>query len=249
MKVLKGSPKRLYVLDFGLFRVHENGRVIGICGYLIQTDRGENTLVDSGFPAKYAADPMAATKEDGLDAFGEVLECRPIHQPKAQLAQIGLSAKDIDLFVLTHTHIDHVGGIADFPGVPLVLSRAERDLPRPLYWGEVQPMEWPDRDYLTVDANTRIAPGIELLMAPGHAPGQIALSVDLPNTGPVLLTSDAISRPAEIEEGFASAPDPASAAHSARRLMDLAAAQDMMVIYGHCPQQWPQLRKAPAFYD
>lgn len=247
--MLKGHPKRLYVLDFGLFRVHSNGRTIGICGYLIQTDHGENLLVDSGFPAKYATDPKGAAEEDGLEAFGEVLKCSPGHLPEAQLALIGLSAKDIDLFLLTHTHIDHVGGIADFPETPLLLSKAERDLSRPLYWGQVQPMEWPDREYLTVDQDTRVAPGIQLLMAPGHTAGQIALQVDLPRTGPVLLTSDAISRPAEIDEGFDSAPDPLLAAKSASRLMDLAAAQDMMVIYGHCPQQWPQLRKAPAFYD
>lgn len=249
MTLLRGHPKRLYLLDFGLFRVHSNGREIGICGYLIQTDRNENILVDSGFPAKYAADPKGASAEDGLDSFGDVLECTPANLPEAQLAQIGLGANDLDLFVLTHTHIDHVGGIADFPDVPMLLSQAERDLPRPLYWGEVQPFEWPDRTYLTIDQDIRIGPGITVLMAPGHTPGQIALQVDLPNTGGVLLTSDAISRPAEIEQGFDSAPDPVQATHSARRLMDLAEEQDMMVVYGHCPQQWQQLRRAPAFYD
>ncbi len=246
--MLKGRPKRLYLLDFGLFRVHANDRVIGICGYLIQTDRNENILVDSGFPAKYATDPKAASAEDGLDDFGEVLECSRGNLPKAQLALIGLSPRDIDVFVLTHTHIDHVGGIADFPNAPLLLAKAERDLTRPLYWGQVQPIEWPDRTYVTVDRDTRIAPGIDILMAPGHAPGQIALRLDLPQTGPVLLTSDAISRPAEIEEGFDSASDPEQATQSARRLMDLALEENMMVIYGHCPQQWPSLLKAPAFY-
>ncbi|MEO3478164.1 hypothetical protein AAFO90_10840 [Phaeobacter sp. CAU 1743] len=29
--LLKGRPVRLFVLDFGLFRVHSNGRKIGIC--------------------------------------------------------------------------------------------------------------------------------------------------------------------------------------------------------------------------
>ena len=59
--LLNGRPVRLYVLDFGLFRVHSNGRKIGICGYLIQTDAGENVLIDSGFPAKYATDPAQAS--------------------------------------------------------------------------------------------------------------------------------------------------------------------------------------------
>ena len=58
--LLKGTPTRLAVLDYGLFQVHENGRIIGICGYLVQTTAGENILIDTGFPAKYADDAAAA---------------------------------------------------------------------------------------------------------------------------------------------------------------------------------------------
>ena len=35
--LLKGHPVSLAVLDYGLFRVNSNGRVIGICGYLVRT--------------------------------------------------------------------------------------------------------------------------------------------------------------------------------------------------------------------
>jgi N-acyl homoserine lactone hydrolase len=49
---LKGRPVFLHVLDHGLFKLHANGRVIGICGFLIQTDAGEAVLVDTGFPQK-----------------------------------------------------------------------------------------------------------------------------------------------------------------------------------------------------
>jgi N-acyl homoserine lactone hydrolase len=88
-----------------------------------------------------------------------------------------------------------------------------------------------------------------VLLTPGHAPGQLSLLVELPRTGTVILTGDAISRPAEIDEGFDTAPDPATALRSARRLMRLASERDAFVIYGHGPEQWPTLRKAPAFYD
>ena len=43
--------------------------------------------------------------------------------------------------------------------------------------------------------------------------------------------------------------DPATALASARRLMQLAEDRDAFVIYGHGPEQWPSLRKAPLFYD
>jgi N-acyl homoserine lactone hydrolase len=247
-QLLKGRPETLTILDFGLFRVHANGRVIGICGFLITTDAGERVLVDSGFPAKYAEDVAAASAEDRLGEFGEVLELTHEHLPEAQLARCGVAPEDIDLVIQTHTHIDHVGGLADFPHAPMVIAAAERALPRPLYWGAVQPLDWPERDYIVLDGDREIGPGFTVLQAPGHAPGQLAILLDLPRTGAVLLTSDAISRPAEIEEGFEGSRDPTRARASAARLMDLARARDAFVIWGHCPEQWPTLRKAPDAY-
>ena len=71
--IAAGTARRLYVLDYGLFQVHENDRVIGIQGYAIQTEDGATILVDTGFPAGYADDPERASREDGLESFGRVL--------------------------------------------------------------------------------------------------------------------------------------------------------------------------------
>lgn len=246
--LLKGRPASLHILDYGLFRVHANGRVIGISGYLITTDAGERVLVDTGFPAKYARNIAAASAEDRLGEFGEVLACTPDNLPAAQLARCGVTPGQIDLVIQTHTHIDHVGGLADFAQAPMLIAATERALPRPLYWGAVQPLDWPDRAYVVIDTDRRIGPAFEVLQAPGHAPGQLALLIELPQTGPVLLTSDAISRPAEIDEAFDTASDPKAAIASAARIMALADRRGAFVIYGHCPRQWPNLRKAPEGY-
>jgi len=245
---LRGRPQKLFVLDYGLFRVHENGRVIGISGFLVQTDRGENVAIDAGFPPKYAADAIRAAREDRIDAFGEVLALSPANLPVAQLSLAGVREEEVGLFILSHTHIDHVGGLDLFPRAPLVLAAAERALPKPLYWGGVQPLAWPDREYRLVHADIGIGPGFEILFTPGHAPGQLAFLLDLPQTGALLLASDAISRPSEIAEGFSGAPDPALARLHADRLMQLARERNAFVIYGHSPEQWPLLRKAPDFY-
>lgn len=245
---ISSPAKDLSVLDYGLFKVHANGRVIGICGFLIRSTAGETILVDTGFPRKYAYDIAASSEEDKLGAFGEVLSLTERNLPEAQLALAGVAPADIDLLIMTHTHIDHVGGIADFPGCPILMSRAERALDRPLYWGTVKPLTWPDREYLLLDEDTEIGPGIRILHVPGHAPGQLAVEVDLPETGTVLITGDAISRPAEIEEGFEGSWDVAQARESGARLMLRARDQDAFIIYGHSPEQWPTLRKAPHAY-
>ena len=247
--ILQGRPVSLAILDFGLFRVHSNGRVIGICGYLIRTDQNELVLVDGGFPSKYTADHSSASAEDRLYEFGEVLSCGPENSVAAQLSKCGCTADDITLLIQTHTHIDHVGALHDARQAPMLVAAAERALPKPLYWGGVQPLDWPDRDYILLDGDAEIGPSFRVMLVPGHAPGQLAMMLDLPGIGAVLLTSDAISRPAEIDEKFAGSMDEAAALASAERLMAAASAENAFIIYGHDPAQWNGLRKAPDLYE
>ena len=245
---LKGKPLRLAVLDYGLFEVHAGPRTIGICGFALKTDADEVVLIDTGFPEKYVADAGAATEEDALGSFGRVLRLTAENTPAAQLARLGLAKSDVTLMIQSHTHIDHVGHMNGFPGVPILIAEAERALPRPLYWSGKQTMEWPDSEYHLVTQDFTLAPGFEVLLCPGHAPGQLAFMVRLPETGWMLLTSDAISRAAEIDEGFAGSWDVPLAVHHGNRLMRLARDRDAQVIYGHSPEQWPALRKAPAWF-
>ncbi len=245
---LKGKPKRLAVLDYGLFEVHAGPRTIGIVGFVLQTDADETVLIDTGFPQKYADDADAATAEDDLGSFGRVLNVSSDNMPGPQLAKLGLQKSDVTLMIQTHTHIDHVGDMAGFPQAPILISAAERGLPRPLYWSGKQAMEWPDRTYALVHDDMRLGPGFEVLHCPGHAPGQLAVMVELPDTGWVLLTSDAISRASEIDEKFAGSWDVDQAILHGDRLMKLAADRDAFVIFGHSPEQWPMLKKAPHWF-
>jgi N-acyl homoserine lactone hydrolase len=238
----------LYILDFGLFQVHENGRIIGIPGYLIQTHDGQNILVDTGFPAKYAEDAEQATREDGLDIFGRVLKLTQDNLPAGQLAKIGLTSADIDTLVMTHSDIDHVGGIGNFHQATLVIHADERAYEQPRYWHGRSPLFWPDNKTQLIHEDTDLCPGVTLLSTPGHAPGHLSLLLRLPEAGNVLLIADAISRPSELQEGFSGAWDHDLAHASADKLMALAQAQKAFIIYGHDPQQWPTLKKAPEFY-
>ncbi|NNE51293.1 MAG: MBL fold metallo-hydrolase [Sulfitobacter sp.] len=246
---LKGKPKRLAVLDYGLFEVHAGPRTIGICGFVVETDAHEVVLIDTGFPEKYAVNADAATAEDELESFGRVLSVTAENMPGPQLAKLGLKKSDVTLMIQSHTHIDHLGDMGGYPQAPILISAAERALPRPLYWSGKQVMEWPDRDYVLVDEDCEIGEGFEVLHCPGHAPGQLAFMVRLPETGWVLLTSDAISRASEIDEKFAGSWDEELAIHHGDRLMKLASAREALVIFGHSPEQWPALKKAPEWFE
>jgi len=246
--LVDGKVAKLFVLDYGLFHVHA-GRTIGICGFLIQTDTGRNILIDTGFPEKYVDDAEGSSIEDGLDTFGRVLKLGPENLPAGQLATLGLTPTDVDLLVMTHSHIDHIGGIERFVHVPIVIAKAELALERPLYHEDVRPMTWPKANYIEVDAEIDVCEGFGLLMTPGHAPGQMSALVKLPSGRTVMLASDAISRPAEFDEGFSGACDPVRAAATGLGLIKLVGETGAFLIYGHCPRQWPALLKAPAYYD
>lgn len=243
---LPSDDVSLTILDLGLFEVHDDGRLIGIPAYLIRSGPAL-LLVDTGFPAAYAHDPAAAGRSDGLDAFGVIRALDATQTLVAQLARCAVAPAMITHLVLTHSHIDHVGGLHAFPGATLVLDRAERAAPRPLYWGDRRPLAWPDQPQHLIDADTRIAPGVTLLRTPGHTPGHLSLLIEARDGRSVVLAADAISRPHELtEDRFAGAWDPALARASARRLVALAAERRATLIYGHDPAQWPSLPKAPA---
>jgi N-acyl homoserine lactone hydrolase len=236
--------RSMSVLDFGLFRVHA-GRTIGIPGYLLQTQAGRNILVDTGFPAAYSDDPQRASIEDGLGVFGELLGYGAHQSAPAQLALLGLAPADIDTLILTHTHIDHIGGLPQFTHCRVILHAVERALPQPLYFNDRSRFDWPAvREWQLVDSDCAVLPGVQLLYTPGHSPGHQSLLLQLPETGAVLLTGDAIDRPALFVEGFGNA----TAHASAERLLRTAKEHDALVIYGHDPAQWPTLRKAPLAY-
>ena len=150
--------------------------------------------------------------------------------------------------ILSHGHIDHVGCLDQFTHCPILMARTERAFDRPRYFFDARPLDWPLADYHLIDADLDICTGLRVLMTPGHAPGHLSAMLTLPATGAVLLTADAISRPAEVDEGFADAWNPELAKTSAARILEMAKATNALVIYGHSPDQWPLLRKIPEFY-
>lgn len=238
---------RLTILDCGLFDVGPGRRLIGLPAYMLETDLGAKLLVDGGFPPAYAQDAAAAALADGLASFGQMHSYTPQNHLAAQLALTGTALADLTAHILTHGHLDHVGALPLIT-CPLILTATERADPRPRYFGTARPMTWPDVPTHQITEPTRLCHGLTLIPTPGHTPGHLSLSLDLPETGHVILAADALNRASEPAENYADAADPTSARSSGDHLLALQADTDALLIYGHDPAQWPLLRKAPDSY-
>lgn len=243
---------RLYVLDFGLFDVGPGLRLIGIPGFLFETEDRHGgrarILFDTGFPPEYVSDFTATALRDGLSRFGAFAKFGPDNTASGQLAALGLTFSDITHVILSHGHIDHVGSLPLFAHAEIVLTAIERADPRPCYFFDVQPIDWPEAQYRTITEEAVLCEGVTLIPTPGHTAGHLSAHLSLPDGRQVILAADAINRISEADEGFADAKDPARAMASYHLLMDRAKATGAEVIYGHEPSQWPGLPKAPVPY-
>jgi glyoxylase-like metal-dependent hydrolase (beta-lactamase superfamily II) len=156
--------------------------------FLIKT-AGKNVLVDAGL-GPVTLPPYRA---------GDL--------PKG-LADAGVTPEDIDLVLLTHLHIDHIGWTAQdgkpyFPNAPVRFGEKELD--------QFIRVENPDQftkpviDVLdeagvieTITEEGEILPGVSVLNTPGHTLGHIGIVVSS-GTERAFLLGDAVTCPAQIE--------------------------------------------------
>ncbi|MET7455002.1 N-acyl homoserine lactonase family protein [Streptomyces sp. NPDC005574] len=226
---------RLYLLRLGTVP----GLGAPVPGYLIRTDDGHTVLIDTG-----AAPDGPLQVEEGQDVV-------------SALARVGVRPEDVDLVVCSHLDPDHVGGHAAFPGAEFVIQRAHLDLARsgtvPRLAASRPLWDVPGLRYRTVDGDTELLPGIELVASGGHVPGHQSVLVRLERTGAVLLAVDAIPMSAALDpEDRPVLPfdlDEKELRASTRKLVDLARAENALIVHGHDAQQWRTLRVAPAYYD
>lgn len=232
------SIARLDRLDLGTFDVGPGKRLIPITGWLLTTQAGRRLLIDTGFPPAYATDERSTALADGLDSFGRLVEFTHRHTITGALALHGLKETDISHVLLSHSHIDHVGGLVLFTHAEIILSATELALPRPLYFGAAQPMTWPKARYRALSRTTQICQGLRFIATPGHTPGHMSALVQC-SQGAFVLAIDAINRFSEPAEGYPDASAPATAALSGRRLAALARRHGAQLIPGHEPLARP----------
>jgi N-acyl homoserine lactone hydrolase len=105
----------------------------------------------------------------------------------------------IDVVVNTHLHFDHCGGNHLFAGKPFYVQRAELEDARGEDYTIPEWVDAPDVEYIPVDGEREVLPGVRLVPAPGHSRG---LQVVVVETGgrPVIVGGDVAVSHGELDE-------------------------------------------------
>ncbi len=214
---------------------------------LVETPRGR-LLWDTGCPPDWE---QRWAPTGLIDYF----EFEPPEEPDVvrRLANAGVSADQLDYVVLSHLHFPHAGNaraLVEAGASTLLCSDREKEFAfsfdGPLV-GHHLKTDYEDLDLKTVSGDNELWPGVMLLEAPGHTPGQLCLRVDLPETGPMIFASDAIP----VADAYGPPPlvgalvHDASAFHtSVEKIRSIAERDAATVVFGHDREQLDALLPA-----
>lgn len=199
-----GAPSiKLYTFDCGNIEVSDfdafsssgdyagqGGKLVNTC-YLVRHPQGD-LLWDLGLPhALIGAGPQT----DGI--FTLSLESALTDL----LAKIDLTADDIELMAISHSHFDHTGQAALFSSAEWLVHEDEFEHMFGTEEGGAQNVAFTElqKVIFSEDYDVFGDGSVVILEMPGHTPGHTVLLVNLFETGPVLLSGDLYHRAASRE--------------------------------------------------
>jgi glyoxylase-like metal-dependent hydrolase (beta-lactamase superfamily II) len=241
----------LYLFSSGTLVNH--GFEVPVPFFLIRHPHGD-VVVDGGNPLAIARDPRShwGPLADQFEArMSEAEHC------VAQLGRIGIGPESVRHIVQTHLHMDHTGALGHFPEATVVAHarelQAAREAPTPVGPGYVHAdYDRPELRWQIVDGELDLFDDgtIRLIETPGHTAGHMSLLLALEDTGPVLLTADAVDNRAQWEGRLALRAlfSREQAERSLERLRGLARETGALVVLGHDPKNWARLTHAPDRY-
>ncbi|ATZ23219.1 putative quorum-quenching lactonase YtnP [Streptomyces lavendulae subsp. lavendulae] len=176
----------------------------------------------------------------------------------ARLAAAGFAPESVDLVITTHLHTDHVGWntrraghdwISTFPNARYLTSRTEWDHWAATDLDEARTQMFRDSVHPVRDAGQydlvnvpeqshEVAPGVFLVPAPGHTPGQVAVELRGSDRR-ALITGDSIHHPVQLSHPHLHSCvdiDPAQAVRTRTQLLDSLADTDALLLGTHFPQ-------------
>lgn len=127
-----------------------------------------------------------------------VADMDPRVMPLSEQPDVDLAA--IDLVINTHLHFDHCGGNHLFAGTPIYVQRRELDDARSR--DDYTIREWVDApgvEYVPVDGELEVLPGLRLVPAPGHTPGSQVVVLETDGR-PIVIGGDTAVFFGELDE-------------------------------------------------
>jgi N-acyl homoserine lactone hydrolase len=261
-----GVAEKLYRLDCGrslandesVWTPGENvGRDIRFSSTCWLIKHGSEWLLwDTGVPESSLNDPK------GWSTLPKLIVYHLDRSLTDQFNEIGLKPGDIGRVAISHTHGDHIGNMALFPGAAILMQRAEYS------WihspdganDNVNQLMALARKLLGSPKNLQLLDGdtdvfgdgsVTLVSTPGHTPGHQSLLVHLRNSGFIILSGDVV----HLEENFEKNIVPSlntskgESIASMQRVRHLIATYKATMFINHDKAQTDKLKLIPSFYD
>jgi glyoxylase-like metal-dependent hydrolase (beta-lactamase superfamily II) len=171
----------------------------------------------------------------------------------SRLNQMGVGLDEIDYVVLSHLHFDHAGNARMFErtNAKLVCHEREKEFAfgfDGLFTGAHLKTDYEGLPFETISGDIEFLPGVHLIETPGHTVGCMSMRVDLPDTGPMIFTSDAVY----MGESYGPPATPAAIVNnleqfyaSVEKLRGIERQTNAQMIFGHDAEQIHKLRVAP----
>jgi N-acyl homoserine lactone hydrolase len=250
----KPGVEKLYILNCGE----------GVAGDISRWSPGLNegksmNFVDSCYLIKHAqgwflwdtgvADAVAAMPDGLAPADPKAVLWRRPKTLAGELDRLGLKPADIKAMAVSHTHPDHVGNVEMFPTAMLYVQKAEYEWPgvnnAPRFKAEhpVTILEG-DRDIFGDGSVT-------ILSTPGHTPGHQSLLVELPKSGAIVLSGDAVHLTSnwEIRAVPSMNSNREQTQASMQKIADTLAKEKAQLWINHDKAQRDGLKMSPEFYE
>jgi len=247
------SEKHLFTLIKGVGVPFE----VPVPFFLIQHN-GKNILFDTGNALEASKNPEKHWGET-INAYYPIMDEK--QYVVNQIKTLGLQPEDINYVILSHLHLDHAGGVGDFPNAQYIVHQKEvqwafnpecsqkgayimQDIDKGIAWQQL--------DNKFGEAYDLFGDGIiEVYPTPGHTPGHLSVLVNLQSHKPMLLTSDSCYTEENLNDNIApglvwSAEDSIKTINWIAQLQN---EKNVEIVTGHDPVAWKRFKKAPEYYS